>query len=385
MRHYDHLSASERSRLFYREPEQISPDDDIAQLAAALGATLYSPGIRPGLAADIEKFAARGVVSAVVCLEDAVADHELAAAERNTVEQLRVCARRGIGGLMLFVRVRSPRQIPMIMTGLGDDAHVVAGFVLPKFTEDSGVEFLEAVVAAEAGVGRRLLVMPVLETAEVMFAEYRVEALLGIRRLLNKYRENVLAIRLGATDLSSLYGLRRSRELTVYDVRVVADAIADVVNVLGRADSGYVVTGPVWEYFTGTERLFKPQLRQTPFVEPEERELRAQLLAADLDGLLREVALDKANGITGKTVIHPSHVGAVHALSVVTHEEHSDAMDIVGALGGGGVAASSYGNKMNEGKPHTAWAMSIVRRGRAFGVANEDVTFVDLLAAGMQR
>nr|WP_307810594.1 HpcH/HpaI aldolase/citrate lyase family protein [Tomitella biformata] len=379
------MTQEERTRLFFLEPEEIGLGAETDLLAAALGATLYSPGIRENLAEDLARLAQQGVASAVVCLEDAVADSDLAAAERNTVEQLRQCARGGAELPLVFVRVRSPHQIPMIMAGLGVDAGVLAGFVLPKFTADSGIAFLEAVAAAEEGLGRRLLAMPVLETPEVMSVERRVEELLGIRALLDKYRANILAVRIGATDLSAIYGLRRSRELTVYDVRVVADAIADIVNVLGRADSGYVVTGAVWEYFTGAERLFKPLLRRSPFAELDERPLRAELLAADLDGLLREVALDKANGLIGKTVIHPSHVGAVHALSVVTHEEYSDAMDIVGALNDGGVAASSYGNKMNEGKPHTAWAMGITRRARAFGVANEDTSFVDLLAAGLQR
>jgi citrate lyase beta subunit len=233
--------------------------------------------------------------------------------------------------------------------------------------------------------------MPVLESREVGFAESRVAALSAARALLDKYREYVLAVRIGATDLSAVYGLRRTRDLTVYDVRVVADVIADIVNVFSRVpaggeqgpDSSYVLTGPVWEYFSGGERLFKPQLRESPFAEHDERRLRAELIAADLDGLIREVVLDRANGLLGKTVIHPSHVAAVHALSVVTHEEYLDAADVLRTAGGGGVAPSPYGNKMNESKPHAAWARRTMLRARAFGVAREQVSFVDLLGAGL--
>jgi len=131
--------------------------------------------------------------------------------------------------------------------------------------------------------------------------------------------------------------------------------------------------------------MFKPQLRESPFVEHDERRLRARLIAEDLDGLIREVALDRANGLTGKTVIHPSHVAAVHALSVVTHEEFQDATDVLGTSAGGGVASSAYRNKMNESKPHTAWAHRTMLRARAFGVAQEDVSFVDLLGASLQQ
>ncbi len=117
--------------------------------------------------------------------------------------------------------------------------------------------------------------------------------------------------------------------MTAYDVGIVAHVIADVVNVLGRADgTGFTVTGPVWEYFPPRqERMFKPpQLRRSPpFQENRADELRTALIEHDMDGLLREIELDRANGLLGKTCIHPSHVAPVHALSVVSHEEFSDA------------------------------------------------------------
>jgi hypothetical protein len=185
--------------------------------------------------------------------------------------------------------------------------------------------------------------------------------------------------------MSAAYGLRRPPDLTIYDIRPVASVICDVVNVLGRADgTGYVVTGPVWEYFSAGERMFKPQLRQSPFDAQQAAPLRQRLITSDLDGLIREVHLDKANGLLGKTVIHPSHVAAVHALSVVTHEEYCDAADILGVTGGGAMA-SSYANKMNEAKPHRAWAERLMLRARVFGVAAEGVTFVELLEAAGGR
>ena len=127
--------------------------------------------------------------------------------------------------------------------------------------------------------------------------------------------------------------------------------------------------------------MFATRLRHSPF-EPDAEGLRERLLAHDLDGLLREVALDRANGLLGKTCIHPSHVATVHAVSVVTHEEYSDAADILcEEHTGGGVLRSAYTNKMNEVKPHRAWALRTMRRAEVFGVARPDVTFVELLAA----
>ncbi|RZE71965.1 HpcH/HpaI aldolase/citrate lyase family protein, partial [Streptomyces albidoflavus] len=208
--------------------------------------------------------------------------------------------------------------------------------------------------------------------------------LTGIAGTVDKYRDRVLALRLGVTDFCSAYGLRRPPDMTAYDVQIVASVIADVVNVLGRADgTGFTVTGPVWEYFRVQERMFKPQLRRSPFLGRAE-ELRASLIEHDMDGLLREIELDRANGLLGKTCIHPSHVLPVHALSVVSHEEYSDAQDILRPeRDGGGVLRSAYTNKMNEVKPHRAWAERTLLRAEAFGVAAEDIGFVELLGEGL--
>ncbi len=389
MRHFAFVGAAEGARLFARTPEPFSRDDDPDRVGVALGATLYCPGIRPRLADDIRRRAAQGVASLVVCLEDSVPDADLAAAELNAIEQLRELGETDPGAEqlpMIFIRVRNVAQIPMIVRALGRRADVLTGFVVPKFTEENGSDYLDEVVGASDTVGRRLLLMPVLESVEMAYVESRASSLLGVRRLLDKYRLHVPAVRVGATDLSGVYGLRRAREFTVWDVRVVADVISAVVNVFGRLDgTGYVVAGPVWEYYSATERMFKPQLRESPFVAHEERALRTRLIAADLDGLIREVVLDRANGLLGKTVIHPSHVAAVHALSVVAPEEYADACAVLATDARGGAAASSYGNKMNESKPHTAWANRTLARAEIFGVAREGVSFVDLLGAGLQQ
>lgn len=384
MRHFPFLDVLELDRLFLVEPEPFSRGTDKDLLAVALGATLYIPADRSRLAADIDRCAQRGALSVVVCLEDSVADRDVGPARDNAIRQLREFAASGTDGPLIFVRVRAPGQIDELVAGLGEHSSVLSGFVLPKFTEANGKEYLETIAAASLRSGQNLYAMPVLESPEIVFAEARLAALLAVRRLLDDHRDRVLALRIGATDMSSAFGLRRGPELTAYDVRVVADAISDIVNVFGRQPEGYVITGPVWEYFSRNERMFRPQLRLSPFVEHDERRLRATLIAHDLDGLIREVALDRANGLSGKTVIHPSHVAAVNALAVVTHEEFQDASDILNTHGAGGVSASTYRNKMNESKPHAAWAHRTLLRARAFGVAREEISFVDLLAAGLR-
>ncbi|MCX4801707.1 HpcH/HpaI aldolase/citrate lyase family protein [Streptomyces sp. NPDC058682] len=387
MRHFGHISPTVRKDLFHQEPAEFTGASPARVLAAALGATLYSPATRPTLAADIRKQAGRGVVSMVLCLEDSISDGDVAGAEENLVRHFCELDVDGAELPLLFIRVRTPEQIPDLVRRLGGSVRRLAGFVLPKFDENRGVAFLEAVAEAEAVSGLpRLYAMPVLETPGLLHLETRVEALAGISRTVNSHRERVLALRLGVTDFCSAYGLRRTPDMTAYDVQIVAGVIADVVNVLSRADgTGFTVTGPVWEYFRSQQRLFKPQLRRSPFLEEGVEELRTALIEHDLDGLLREIELDRANGLLGKTCIHPAHVTPVHALSVVSHEEFCDAQDILRPeRGGGGVMRSSYTNKMNEVKPHRAWAERTMLRAEVFGVAKEEVGFVDLLTAGLQ-
>ncbi|MFF6791105.1 HpcH/HpaI aldolase/citrate lyase family protein [Streptomyces filamentosus] len=388
MRHFGHIPSTVRSGLFHREPAEFTADSPARTLAVALGATLYSPATRPRLADDIRKQAARGVVSMVLCLEDSISDADVEAGEANLVRQFRDLAEAtatGPGVPLLFIRVREPHQITDLTARLGDTIGLLSGFVLPKFTEARGAAFLEALTRAEETAGRRLYAMPVLESPELLHLETRAETLAGIASITDKHRDRVLALRLGVTDFCSAYGLRRSPDMTAYDVKIVANVIADVVNVLGRADgTGFTITGPVWEYFRPGERIFKPQLRRSPFLEGRAEDLRTALIEHDMDGLLREIELDRANGLLGKTCIHPTHVSPVHALSVVSHEEWSDAQDILRPeQDGGGVLRSAYTNKMNEVKPHRAWAERTLVRAEVFGVAREDVGFVDLLAAGL--
>lgn len=389
MRHFGHLPPDIRKTLFHQEPVEFTADSPARTLAVALGATLYSPATRPRLAADVLKQAGLGVKSMVLCLEDSISDGDVEAGEENLVRQLGLLDEAATAGSdlpLLFIRVRAPGQIPDLVRRMGAAVHRLSGFVLPKFTEERGVPFLEALTTAESDCARRLYAMPVLESPQLLHLESRAETLRGIAGTVDKYRDRVLALRLGVTDFCSAYGLRRAPDMTAYDVQIVASVISDVVNVLGRADgTGFTVTGPVWEYFRLQERMFKPQLRRSPFLGRAE-ELRTALIEHDMDGLLREIELDRANGLQGKTCIHPSHVAPVHALSVVSHEEYSDAVDILRPeRGDGGVLRSAYTNKMNEVKPHRAWAERTLLRAEAFGVAREGIGFVELLTASLPQ
>lgn len=387
MRHFAYLTDVERARLFAVPPGDVGPATPRAQLALALGATLYSPGTRPALDADAVRAAAVGATSTVWCLEDAIPHAAVGEAEANVVAALQRLDRRVADGdpaalPLVFVRVRTPGQIRSIALAAGPALARLTGFSLPKATGATLGPMLEAIAEVGAATGLPLYGMPILETPDLAWRETRAEALASLAAVVEAHREIVLCLRVGGTDLSGLFGLRRDRDTTIWDVAVVRDCLADVVNRFTRGGE-HVVTGAVWEHIPG-QRLFKPQLRQSPFTQQDEGPLRQQLIDGDLDGLVREVALDKANGVLGKTVIHPAHVSVVNALLTVSRTEYDDALEILTARGRGGIAVSEHG-RMNEIGPHALWAELISRRAAVYGVVADEAALVELLAAGSRR
>lgn len=390
MKYFDSLSEKQKETIFMIEPQNIDRDGDKELIAYALGATLYIPVTREKIADEIISRKNKFVKSIVICLEDAIGDKEVGRGEdlichhlRRIYDAVETQEIQYNNLPFIFVRVRDYRQLAKISRLCGQALTMLTGFVLPKFTYRNGEDYFIEVQKISDQIGKKLYCMPILETKDVIHWETRKESLEKINKILEHYRDLVLNIRIGATDFSSVFGIRRSFNITVYDIHVIRDCIADIVNNFGRIDREYVISGPVWEYFPSGERILKPQLRSTPFRENYGNDgikLRSRLLDKYLDGLIYEVLLDKANGLIGKTVIHPSHILPVQSLYAVSHEEYIDASSIIENNNGNvGVMKSSYSNKMNEIKPHLNWARKILKRSQIYGVLNVNQEFINLL------
>ncbi|WML47778.1 HpcH/HpaI aldolase/citrate lyase family protein [Neobacillus sp. PS3-34] len=391
MRFFSYFYEKDMSQLFYQTPLDFNKFTNRELLAYALGATLYMPATRTDICVSIMSNKHEGLTSLVIDLEDAIGDSEIHVAEDNLlVELFKLFGALKNGNLtidqipLLFIRVRNLEQFKRIQEQAGESMQLLTGLVLPKFEASQGKALLEEVKKVHT-VSHPFYAMPILETKKVIRKETRMKELMDIKGLLDEYRDNILNVRIGATDFSGLYGIRRSADMTVYDIAVLRDCIADIINVFLRADSPYVISGPVWEYFSAKERILKPQLRQTPFRERYGREglkWRTELIGQNLDGLLKEVLMDISNGLTGKTIIHPTHIKAVQAMNVVSYEEYMDANTIINAAAEEyGAVKSQFSNKMNEIKPHTYWAEKILLKSKVYGVLHEEHTNIDLLRA----
>lgn len=389
MRLFSDLPGEKINKLFYKKPGYFNKRSDRELLSYALGATLYMPATRPNIHQDLLSKKHAGLSSMVICLEDAIGDDEVEMAEDLLCSELENLSSDLVKGLceeedlpLIFVRIRSYDQLMRLKSRIPNGMHLLTGFVLPKFSPAEGRKILTEIKELNSD-GYCLYAMPILETKEIIQKETRLEELIGIKKVLDQYFELILNVRIGATDFSGLYGIRRNSDTTVYDIAVIRDCISDIINIFLRADQPYVISGPVWEYFSSKERLLKPQIRQTPFMErlgQDGLKMRTDLIDRHMDGLIREIAMDISNGLTGKTIIHPTHIRPVQALNTVTLEEYLDAQSIAGQAGGEiGVMKSDYQNKMNEIKPHLYWAKKILLKSEVYGVLQDEITYIDLL------
>lgn len=389
MKHFDYETFERKREIFFQEPEQFTKYTDKETLSYALGATLYMPATKKSIARDVidKKFAE--LTSMVIDLEDAVGDTQLQEAEDNLFEQMQILydalgkQLTTIDDLpLIFVRVRNPQQMQRITAQIGNYQRVLTGYVFPKFSYETGKEYL-AILEANNRDDIVLYGMPILESSEIIYKETRIETLLKIKELVDSYRKYILNIRIGATDFCGLFGIRRNVDTTIYDVALIRDCLTDILNIFNRQDNGYVVSGPVWEYFSKDQRILKSKLRMTPFQDRYGRtgmQKRTEIIDHYIDGLINEVLLDRLNGIVGKTVIHPTHIKTVHSLYTISHEEYLDALSIMAnSEGQVGVLKSQYNNKMNEMKPHLYWAKRILVQAKIYGVYNEDQDFTSLI------
>ena len=389
MRLFSDISVIERMQIFYKEPSEFTKHTRKDLLAYAIGATLYMPATRPNIHQDLLSRKHSGLTSMVICLEDAIGDNEVELAESLLIAELENLQQDLEKGLLLendlpllFIRIRDLEQLLRLKAQVKKGFELLTGIVIPKFSAEKGRKILQEIDHLNQE-GYRLYALPILETKRVIEKETRIEELVAIKNIVDQFEDIILNIRIGATDFCGLYGIRRNSDTTVYDIAVIRDCISDIINFFLRADSSYVISGPVWEYFSAKERMLKPQLRQTPFKERFGQvgiELREELIDKQMDGLIKEIMMDITNGLTGKTIIHPSHIRPVQALNTVSYEEYLDARSIINKADGKiGVMKSAFQNKMNEIKPHYYWAQKILLKSEIYGVLNEEYTYVDLL------
>lgn len=363
---------------FFKAPLDFNKYTDRSLLQYCLGATMYMPGTKDFAQAVIDR-KYPGLTSMVMCFEDACPEEEVPAAELNSIHVLETLKEAEENGLLryediplLFFRVRNPEQFEHFSSMLRPE-HIryITGFNFPKFNGVNGGLYMSHLAELNNRFGEIIYGMPIIEDARVAYKETRLLELMSIKNICDCHKKLILNIRVGGTDFSSCFGVRRGINSTIYDIMTVSNCLMDILNVFTR-DNDYTVSGPVWEYFRVNKRM---KFEDLPKIDIQDTLLKRTPVVNDaVDGLMRELILDQANGFMGKTCIHPTHLNFINGMLAVTKDEYNDAYQILHTSGG--VVKGSKG--MNEIRPHTNWASKILMRAEAYGVIENEKEYIKL-------
>lgn len=364
---------------FVKDPVDFNKYTNRELLQYCLGATMYMPGTKDFAQAVIDR-KYPGLTSMVMCFEDACKLEDVPAAEVNSIHVIDTLADAVDNGILkykdiplIFFRVRSIEQFKHFSAML-KPRHIkyLCGFNFPKFNSITAAPYMEHLVELNSKFGEIIYGMPIIEDYRVAFKETRLLELMAIKNVCDRHKSLILNIRVGGTDFSSCFGVRRGINYTIYDIMTVSNCLMDILNVFTR-NNDYTVSGPVWEYFKASKNM--KNMDKLPEVDLQQTLLKRKPIINDaVDGLMHELVLDQANGFMGKTCIHPTHLNYINGMLAVIKDEYDDAYQIMHTTGG--VIKGSKG--MNEIGPHRNWAQRILMRAEAYGVIENDASYIEL-------
>lgn len=286
-----------------------------------LGATLYVPATRPDLIAILLENKIPDLKSVVLCLEDAISEHDVDFALQQLKHVLATLKQqRTIKSPLIFIRPRHHHMLEQLLAWQDIDA--IEGFVLPKFDLDCFTAYQTALQHAP-----QFYYMPTLETAQIFDLLAQRELCQALKTL-----PSILALRVGGNDLLNVLSLRRPITTTIYETPVGI--------LMGQLcgqflSHGFALTAPVFEHFS------------------------------QMDLFQQELSRDVQYGFSGKTIIHPNQIPAVHHAFKVSQNEFKQARAI---LAEDAKAVFAENGSMLEPATHRNWAKRIQIRAEMYGL-----------------
>jgi citrate lyase beta subunit len=284
-----------------------------------LGAPLYMPANRRDIMeiANGEKLPM--LRSMIFCTEDALSDHDLETSIRHlglSLQGLRPSLHR-----FRFIRARNPEVLARLLDL--PEIERIDGFVLPKFTTGNFRAYFDILRNTP------FRIMPTLETREV----FDHGAMHELRQALHQedIKERIPILRIGGNDLMNILGIRRPRHMTLYETPL-GSLISQLVTIF--KPYGFSLSAPVFEYLD------------------------------DPLTLQREIRLDLAHGLIGKTAIHPDQVGTIEKNYAVEREDYEMALSLSDSRA---PAVFRMHNAMCEVATHKQWSQGILERHGCYG------------------
>lgn len=315
------------------------------EIKYSVGPLLYSPALNNKIADDIIQGKWGDKYSIALCLEDTIGADMVEAAELQVKETLKKLYEASKAKDMylphVFVRVREPEQMYRLFLCIKEYQSIFTGFIFPKYTVSNAEAYNSELRRVNSVAEKKIYMMPILESRDMIDFQNRTEILGKIKAFIDSMKEFVLNVRVGGNDFSNDFSVRRHCDETIYDILPIAQLLGDILTVFSRE---YVVSGPVWEFFSGDNDAWKI-------------------------GLQKEVKLDRLNGFVGKTVIHPNQIPVVNEMFKVTKNDYEDAKIIMNWDNYGLQVGKSFGaERMNEVRTNYNWAKKIMVLSELYGV-----------------
>ena len=318
---------------------------DNVEMKYSVGALLYSPALNNKIGRTILGGTLGDKYSLALCLEDTIAPDMVETAEKQAGETLRQVfegrQERDVYLPKLFIRVREPEQMQRVWKRIRPYREIFTGFIFPKYTVSNAAAYNQEMIRINEMSDRKIYMMPILESRDIVDFRTRMGILGKIRDQVDAMEDLVLNVRVGGNDFSNEFAARRHYDETIYDILPIAQLLGDILTVFSR---DYVVSGPVWEFFSSDNHEWKR-------------------------GLMQELKLDRLNGFIGKTVIHPKQIPVVNEMLKVTSKDYEDAKAILNWDNSGLQVGKSFGGeRMNEVRTNYNWAKKTMLLSELYGI-----------------
>ncbi len=315
------------------------------EIKYSVGALLYTPALNRKIADSVihEKFGTK--YSLALCLEDTIGNDMVAAAEAqlcDTLHRIHQSSQQSSFYLpKIFVRVRQPEQLTSVYQALKPYSSIVTGFIFPKYTVSNADAYDTALLQINSIASKKFWMMPILESLDIIAPTTRYAVLDGIQKHIDAMQDCVLNVRVGGNDFCNQFSVRRHYDETIYDILPISQLLSDILTFFSR---DYVVSGPVWEFFSSDNHEWR-------------------------SGLQAELKRDILNGFVGKTVIHPKQISVVNEMLKVSNKDFEDAKTILNWDQNGLQVGKSFGGeRMNEVRTHYNWARKILLLSELYGI-----------------
>lgn len=361
MKYFNYLNYIDENiedKLFYKKPINLDKNTDLEILKYSLGSFLYIPAIQEKMLNNILNKKIKDLCTFAICLEDSVGDK----GEEEAIDNLNSFFERLSIKIknkdilkeeipFIFIRPKNEGNLKKISHIVSQYKELIMGIVIPKANSERVDSFIN--ILDENNLSD-MYILPIIESPEFIQSNTKNESFIKMAFVINKYKERILNIRIGVTDILGYYGIRREKTLSIYDNVIYKMFVSDIISYLQGLD--IPISGGVSEFFNLSDSHI-------------------------LNSYEKEMLLDRLNGFIGKTVIHPKQLTLVQLFSVVSYEDYLDAKAILSNLDNKfGALGSLNSDRMNEVKPHFKWAKKIMTLASIYGVYNEGLSFRDALS-----